>query len=280
MAMQDDAIFILGSGRCGSTAVQRALSMEGGIWIWGEHDGILRELLEWPKHVERSNLLQQLSFTRRAISPLSIMNDAANGEANDLAWLNGFNVTDINIGIGQMISFLFTRGLPPGKDRWGFKEIRYGYKDNVPELLLSLFPRSKIVHLARQPVPTIISSIAAWNTSLYSKAKDDHAAIRQLFLDYGTRWLTITRYLCQLRLRYPSRVFCLRLEDYCNQKAALFHFLSISGAIDVAEDAGGLKVVNSIIGPHDSSRDSVFKELAAEFESEFRDLSMLCGYGV
>lgn len=38
---EQQPIFLLGTGRCGSTFLQRSLSSLESIWIWGEHDGLL-----------------------------------------------------------------------------------------------------------------------------------------------------------------------------------------------------------------------------------------------
>src|SRR4051794_29192490 len=37
--------FIFGTGRCGSTHLQRLISLRTDTWIWGEHDGFLNGFL-------------------------------------------------------------------------------------------------------------------------------------------------------------------------------------------------------------------------------------------
>ncbi|MEZ5816111.1 MAG: hypothetical protein R3D44_03420 [Hyphomicrobiaceae bacterium] len=47
-------VFLLGTGRCGSTYQQVRISQIADIWIWGEHDGILEDLFKWAE-LGRSN---------------------------------------------------------------------------------------------------------------------------------------------------------------------------------------------------------------------------------
>ncbi|MFN7056963.1 hypothetical protein [Hyphomonas sp.] len=55
-------IMILGTGRCGSTYLQTALCGISDIWIWGEHDGMLRSLFHAFSLPHKSKALNEFSF--------------------------------------------------------------------------------------------------------------------------------------------------------------------------------------------------------------------------
>src|SRR6185295_15406374 len=155
-------IFLLGVGRCGSTFQQVALNRLPDIWIWGEHDGIIGNLLRWGAQAIASENLQKFAFSRSPDDPSSALQGNLRINATAVAWLNGFRPPDLEHLQSDLISQLFKKGLPTGKWRWGFKEIRYGPDDKVPERLLLLFSESKIVHTLRNPFATVESTIFAW----------------------------------------------------------------------------------------------------------------------
>lgn len=226
-------IFLLGTGRCGSTFQQVKISQVDDIWIWGEHDGILRDLLNWGDSACASERLQRLAFSHPATDPSSELDRDLHGDATRVAWLNGFRQGDIRTAQRNAIVSLFRRNLPLSKRRWGFKEIRYGVDGAVPERLLELFPSGKIVHTLRNPFSTIESSISPWHFPALeaAMAKNDVDATRKLYGNYAKRWVSSTNYLLDLEQRLPDRVKTSRLEEFEANFQSLLAFLEVSAKV-------------------------------------------------
>lgn len=218
-------IFLLGTGRCGSTFWQRVLCQLEDIWIWGEHDGFLGNLAGIQCHFDVDKPLAKWSFPHNAIiDPQSVGKD----QAHLFAWNNGFTPELVNDCIQKTIVEIFTAGLPAGKHRWGFKEIRYGHTDRVPEFLLNLFPESKIIVIARDPMDTVISTIKAWHYEELVKHQANQAnSLIQLTSLYYSRWLRFFRHMESLSDLYPDRVWSVSLAAQ-SQLYPLMDFLEVT----------------------------------------------------
>ena len=221
-------IFLFGVGRCGSTYLQTLLSRVADIWIWGENDGIAPRLLDWGDTLLASRPLSEWSFP---MPPEQIAGLVRSGKrANELAWLNGFRPDDIREIERELFVRLFSVRLPPGKTRWGYKEIRHGPHDRIPERLLELFPEARIVHTVRHPVATVESSVVAWNWKL-AREDDADAKLAERYAFYAERWQAVTAYFLDLEARDPDRVGTFRIETVRDDLDRLARFLGI-GAID------------------------------------------------
>lgn len=144
-------ILVLGTGqRCGSTLIQRLLCSHPEIMIWGEHAGVLREVLH------STTILKH--WTQR------------DGRLGREEWAektyNGFiaNMTPSAAEIeAATISFVKRLYCEPtknlGKRRWGFKEVRYGLEDL--RAFRYYFPHLRAIHIIRDP-RGILSSLDEW----------------------------------------------------------------------------------------------------------------------
>lgn len=210
-----EPIFLLGSGRCGSTNLQRLLCSRKGVWIWGEHDGMLVHLANMLRLVEPGSALSRWHFDAPdADKAVLAAADWGGGDATRLAWMNGFDREALFAAIKGLVYQMFTRSLPPGKYRWGFKEIRYGPDSRVPELLLEMFPGATIIITARQARPTVVSSVASWHfesaKSIERSGRTD--AFETVVQSTVERWIKYYAYFADLRDRFPRRVTVSRLE--------------------------------------------------------------------
>ncbi|GEM_PF-2113333 len=244
--LADDAsaarpIFLLGVGRCASTFQQSQLCNADDVWIWGEHNGILSKLLAWGDGVRADSNLNRLSFAGDN-SPEAIMGGPLGGNATPAAWLNGFRPTDIDQVERLAIAKLFSIGLPPGKTRWGFKEIRYGLNDDVPERLLALFPGAKIVHTLRDPMKTAESAIVTWGYQRFTQIveTDDDDRLDAVYQKQLKRWKAGTDYYLDLEERYPDRVITSRIETFRSEFGRILDFLEIEREPDDGNDDGGV----------------------------------------
>ncbi|MEX0670595.1 MAG: sulfotransferase, partial [Pirellulales bacterium] len=217
-------LFLLGTGRCGSTFWQTLLCRTADIWIWGEHGGMLR-----PFANSRRLLRDCEAFGMHAGRPVTTADiDQPTAESSPgLAWANGFDAAAFDDHLRGFIAGLMQPGLPPGKTRWGFKEIQYGDRDKMPELLLELFPGGTVVHTLRHPRSTFESAIRAWYPTALERAAADPADARAAYMEQSRRWLGITQRLLDLA-ESTGRVVSVRIEDVPGGRERLRQTLGVT----------------------------------------------------
>lgn len=255
-------IIILGTGRCGSTYLQTSLCGASDIWIWGEHDGILRGLFAWSQAARNSKALQSFGFPFVGEDPYITMKR----DGTRAAWLSPFDAEGITGAERKLLVDLFTRRLPPGKNRWGFKEIRYGAQSRVPERMLELFPATKIIHVVRHPQQTISSSIRAWRPEIFQPQLSDgelRKIITRLVCEEMMRWKETTNYLEDFREANPTCVMTVHIEEVEHRLSDILGFLEASTAANPVEVAREVNPARS---------DKRISELISEaYETTLRD---------
>lgn len=223
---EQQPIFLLGTGRCGSTFLQRSLSSLESIWIWGEHDGLLIPHAGVLKLLQESSALSKFHFDSNQQGTTSDLKYHP-GDATDVAWMNGFNRQEVLAATAVYVQSLFSFNLPLGKTIWGFKEVRYGPDNNVPRMLLELFPRARIIYTVRRAFQTAESSLAAWNPNLLQDAesKERLGQVRSCYARYINRWINYSEYFLELAEQFKGSVFVARLEDSERQFGQMCAFL-------------------------------------------------------
>lgn len=237
----DAPIFVVGTGRCGSTYVQTALSRTQDIWVWGEHAGLLRGLLRWAQDTRADPNLNRFVYPFAAQDPEARLHGRAFLPDWDLSWLNSLGIEDVAHVEREAVLSLFAHKLPAGKRRWGFKEIRYTADDGVLERLMELFPRARVVHLLRHPEDTVESSLLSWgrNATVKALAADDLSAVTAQYRRVMNGWVQATERLLALARQFPQ-VRSFRIEDGDAMLEALARFLDIDvHALRAAAEASG-----------------------------------------
>ncbi len=204
-------IFLLGTGRCGSTYWQTILCAANGVWVWGEHEGILASFSTMVSALDKNSQLSQWSLD---LNKVILTPDISPGDATRFAWNNGFDKEILLRHTANFISRLFKENLPRGKSRWGFKEIRYGGGSYVPEFLLELFPEGKVVITSRYARETIISSLVAWHKNEIELYLSGHTSrLVELIDEYANKWINFGRFAFDLKKKYPNNVGFTLLEQ-------------------------------------------------------------------
>lgn len=151
-------VFILSSGRSGSTLLQRILNTYEDVTIWGEHAGLLKfnaaQFFEIRDDFSARNHLFSGENSRAGIKTLKERKHPENWQA----WMNPFSRDEFVESCRQCVLNLFQTGLPDDQT-WGFKEIRYGKKDRVIEFLSEIFPRARFIFLVRNGFNVVASKL-------------------------------------------------------------------------------------------------------------------------
>ncbi|MFM8733857.1 MAG: sulfotransferase [Pirellulales bacterium] len=265
-------LFLLGTGRCGSTFWQTLLCRAPGVWIWGEHNGFLRTILQ-----SRAVLHGCDVFQAYAGGPLP----GDDAEFQDLAvaarmaWANPFTADDVDVGLRVFIESLMTRALPSGKHRWGFKEIRYGNRgDETPRHLLDLFPDGVVVHMLRHPRGVIESAIRAWGPRPSASPCENTAALRAEYDRNAIRWMRINGYLLDLAGSRTGRVVAVRIEDTPRGLADLGVVLGL----ELPCDHPPVNVIAPAADAQPAAERALFDELWAAWWPRLQEVAERAGY--
>jgi hypothetical protein len=274
---QERPVFLLGTGRCGSTSVQREFCLNSNLWLWGEHDGILRGLHDWIQRARNNRTIADFCFRRDDRSVEDIVAATDRDADNDIAWLNRFRADAFDDVWREAIRRLFATSLPAGKTRWGFKEIRYGPDDRVAEALLAAFPKSSIVHLVRSPAATIESSMIAWRRQAVADfiANDDIAGVDGVYREFAARWALVTQYYLDLEAANPTRVKTVAVEQFARSKAALAEFLGIEFLCGPPGEPGK---INGAAHLADREMTATLARLREKHAAQVSDVARRCGY--
>jgi hypothetical protein len=155
-------MFLLGTGRCGSTLLQKILNSVDNVMIYGEHGGFLRQIAEAyflnleDKKIEKYIMSENVAGE----DPLSVFESLKDPQLWS-AWANSYNRETVKNNFRDFIESFFNPISLGRKMHWGFKEIRYGLGDRVLEMLADLYPKGRFVFIVRHPVEVVASKIAA-----------------------------------------------------------------------------------------------------------------------
>ena len=153
-------IFLLGSGRSGTTLLQKILNSADDVMIWGEHGGFLKKVARAYYHHTENPQVERKIFNQNLV-PKDPSLDFNRLRLKDFgySWMNWYGRQEVVANFAGLIESFFH---PPGMEKrhWGFKEVRYGGDDRALEMLAELFPNARFVFIARNPVDVIASQAA------------------------------------------------------------------------------------------------------------------------
>jgi hypothetical protein len=161
-------VFIVTTGRSGSTLLLRYLNCAENLVVWGEHAGVLQEFTRAYRRLTDAETIAFVDAARPWVADLLAKRAVVcPPDQMTIEWVNGFEPATIREVFRELIFALFTIGLPE-TTRWGFKEIHYGSREM--DLLRSLFAAPRFLLLLRDPA-------AILKSKFYAFAKGDVAAM-------------------------------------------------------------------------------------------------------
>lgn len=263
--MKRKITFLFGTGRCGSTLLQRLINLSPQAIIWGEHGGFLNSISRGYFQVLNNENLERVVYQKPSrYAPKKIINNRKDICSSDISWMNDFNKANIKSYFKDFIESIFCSELPPSISCWGFKEILYAkYKNDASiDMLLELFPESKNVILIRHPLNTVASMSAAWHGKLIDTIKEnnkpeDVSEFYQLINNKALQWTHQNQKLMQYVKRFPENFILIKYEDMNNNSIAkVFDFIGI------AQPTSTKEIINKKVSQTKTgNRNSLAKEL-------------------
>jgi len=272
-------IFLLGSGRCGSTLLQRALNAHPDIVLYGEHEGFLAPLANSYQKLTQTKDIQRWVYGEDAVPAETIFGEIRDKEV-DICWINNFTREDVFSQYRHLVLSLLAKDLDLEKVHWGFKEIRYHEGQHVISFLLELFPDARFVFMFRNPADTIASGMTAWeDPELFMH---EEQALREVVWNRFKRWSSKSLYLLNEEAGIGENCYIVRYEDLVTDPAS--HMDHIFGMLDLETPDAALDMFNyRIAGTDHHPRKSELVNRIQEFQRnckhpELRQVCARMGY--
>ena len=202
-------VFVLSTGRSGSTLVQRLLNCHNDLVVWGEHYGFLQGIAEALAQMADPNNNLYPKTPDENEGPQLLLPTLQN-PGKQLEWSNPWSLAEFKVQARSFIESYFAARLEPGQ-RWGFKEIRYN-KLSVMRGLRSLYPGGRFVFVKRDAVEVVRSKVMSfikeerWAT--YT-AEQQRARIRTLLAEVHEHYAAYDAFT----KRNPALCMVVKLED-------------------------------------------------------------------
>ena len=268
-------IFLFGSGRCGSTLVQRAINAHADVVMYGEHEGFLGPIANSYHKLMQTPDVQEYIFGEDAL-PADLLHGPIKDTGADICWVNNFTAEDVRREHRALVLNLLTRGLDLEHIHWGFKEIRYRKGQHILWFLREMFPNCKFVFLVRDPVSTIVSGLLAWEQTHAEAANEE--LLTKLVGNRLEGWTSKYEYLLNYATAHPEGSYVLKYEDLINaperHMSAIFNLLDLDCpqlALDMfdhrvastREDPSRQELKNLVTRCRENTDNTVFLSLAS-----------------
>ncbi len=228
-------VLVLASGqRCGSTLVQRLLTSNPDIMIWGEHGGHLKDLLAMTQVLEAWD--HGVSVPAR---------DAFEKGAHQSWMANVLPGPDAvrDAARAYLLALFHEPAAVLGRPRWGFKEVRFGLEEAAA--FRGLFGELRAIHITRDPRDVLVSldwwerqrqwwrreftemAVRAWvtvNQSFLDQRDESwHVSVRyeDVVSDHGAFTERVAALLGVSPDTFDRSVFAKRIHDYGDGKREL-----------------------------------------------------------
>jgi hypothetical protein len=261
-------VFVFGTGRCGSTHIQRLITLSTCCWIWGEHEGFLTPLLESVSRCETSQELERNVFRIGPQSDDQVISDMTLG-SEGLSWLNRFDRAEFRTEVASLIDRTFRSRVPKGWTEWGFKEIRYGCGNDAPETLLNLFPAATAVFTFREPKATIESMIRAWGRPGLLDSSGSTDSFSLAYRNCACLWSKVVKYFLHFRCSTDRKVFFISDDKLARSSDEILQVIGLHAIRTIPRELG----ITNPARKHWPEWASVkFSELFAKDKVEFLEL--------
>jgi len=160
---ENKQLFIIGSGRSGTTLVQRLFNTFPNVLVWGEHAGFLKEISDAYFNLTQNPSMFEYSYSQAAPEGTEDSMGFYKRPERWQAWNNWFHPDDVKQLFRDYIESFFNPKKIGESEIWGFKEIRYGKNDRVLEFIKELYPEAQFIFITRNGLNTLESQLTTFH---------------------------------------------------------------------------------------------------------------------
>lgn len=206
-------LFLLGTGRSGTTLIQRFINAHSDAIIWGEHIGFLESMADSYFLLKKHPSMHEYAYKNRAPEEESDLNSFYKNPKLWQAWMNWFKPEDVDSFFRQFLENMLCSESVGTFQVWGFKEIRYGENTKVINFLQALYPNAVFLCVVRESLNVIESQLTTFHqgTSKYPKLK----RILQIptLIGISVKWVKMNRTYEWLSQHHENVIF-LKYEAF------------------------------------------------------------------
>jgi hypothetical protein len=195
---QSTPLFLLGSGRSGTTLIQRLLNSYDDTMIWGEHHGFLSKIAESYFLLKDSPSMEEFTYHHQPNLAHEKLTSHYKNPAIWQAWINWFRPDDLANIYRSIVENFFNHNSLGEFKYWGFKEIRYGSSPLVIEFLSEIYPQGRFILITRHGLNTIESQLTSFHRGNSRFIKVKRILQIPLIIKLAHKWARDNKYYAQL----------------------------------------------------------------------------------
>lgn len=225
--MKTTQLFILGTGRSGTTLIQRFFNAHSKVMIWGEHSGFLKDIAKSYFHLKNCPSMQEYSYQHLAPSNYKKLSEYYKDPKKWQAWVNWFHPNEVDEFYRSLLEQIFDPKKVGRKQVWGFKEIRYGEDQEVVNFLKALYPEAVFISVVREGLNVIESQLSTFYQGISKYPKIKRLVQLPTLIRIAYKWRTMNHNLAQLAEN--KNFFFIKYEDFITDHTLILDIMKNIG---------------------------------------------------
>jgi len=211
--MNKQQLFLIGTGRSGTTLIQRVINTFPNTMIWGEHAGFLQQLSELYYFLNDNPSLHEFSYMDSIPEEKKFDLSSYNNSKVWQAWINWFRPEDLKAKFREILESFFCPSEFEKLSIWGFKEIRYGPDDRVLAFLADIYPDAHFLFITRDSLNAVESQITTFHKGKSRFTKIKRLIQLPIIIKVANNWKKQNAFYLKLSQKYPDTHHLIRYED-------------------------------------------------------------------
>jgi len=227
--MNKQQLFLIGTGRSGTTLIQRVINTFPETMIWGEHAGFLQQLSELYYFLKENPSLREFSYKNSVPEENKYELSSYNDSKVWQAWVNWFRPGDMKPVFRKIVESFFCPSEFGELSMWGFKEIRYGPDDRVLAFLAEIYPDAHFLFITRDSLNAVESQITTFHQGISRFTKIKRLVLLPTIINVAIDWKKQNAFYLALSRKHPNSHHLVRYEDVSDDLTLLNPVLSYFG---------------------------------------------------
>ncbi len=211
--MQTTPLFLLGTGRSGTTLIQRFLNSHPDIMLWGEHQGFLEDLANSYFALKEHPSMHEYAYKNVAPANCEDLLGFYKDPKKWQAWTNWFVPENVDDFYRTMLESIFNPEQVGKHKVWGFKEIRYGENPDVLRFLQCLYPQAVFLSVVREGLNVVESQLTTFHQGESKYPRIKRILQLPILMRIARSWAAMNYQLHAWASKH-ERCHFLRYEDF------------------------------------------------------------------